>query len=70
MNLNLAPTLEKDEMTSTHDIIDEIQIANYKSDSQDEILWLNSISNNPAFDFLKDEDEDIYTPNDGKELNA
>ena len=33
--------------------------------NNDEKLWLKSINSNPAFAFLKDE-EDIYTLNDGK----
>ena len=36
---------------------------------EDEIsnsVWLESISLNPAFDFLKDAKEDIYTSTDGK----
>ena len=32
----------------------------------DEILWLNSISSNPAFDFLKDSNENIYSLTDGE----
>ncbi len=28
--------------------------------------WLKAISHNPAFDFLQDEKEDIYSLNDGK----
>ncbi len=28
--------------------------------------WLDAISQNSAFDFLQDEKEDIYSPNDGK----
>lgn len=28
--------------------------------------WLRAVSNNPAFDFLQDEKENIYSPNDGK----
>lgn len=35
----------------------------------EEELWLRSISNNPAFNFLKDQDEDIYSLNDGKPLH-
>ena len=38
-------------------------------DSDDEKLWLQSISNNSAFEFLKDKDEDIYSLNDGEPLN-
>lgn len=32
----------------------------------DEKEWLRAASSNPAFDFLKDENEDIYTHADGK----
>ncbi len=28
--------------------------------------WLLAATSNPAFDFLKDEAENIYTPSDGK----
>ena len=31
-----------------------------------EAEWLKTASNNPAFEFLKDEQEDIYSLNDGK----
>jgi hypothetical protein len=34
-----------------------------------EKLWLTSISNNPAFDFLKDKEEDIYSLKDGEPFN-
>ncbi|OQX78342.1 MAG: hypothetical protein B6D64_06885 [Bacteroidetes bacterium 4484_276] len=36
----------------------------------EETLWLQSISKNPAFDFLKEPNEDIYTKSDGGPLNA
>jgi hypothetical protein len=39
------------------------------TDFDDEKLWLKSISKNPAFDFLKDKDEDKYTLNDGKAID-
>jgi hypothetical protein len=35
-------------------------------DDFDEAAWLASTSGNPAFDFLKDATEDIYTLTDGK----
>ena len=35
----------------------------------EEKLWMNSISKNPAFDFLNDPEEDIYSLNDGEPLN-
>ncbi|WP_158857128.1 hypothetical protein [Lunatibacter salilacus] len=31
--------------------------------------WISGISTNPAFDFLKDKLEDIYSITDGKPLN-
>jgi hypothetical protein len=30
--------------------------------------WLMTLSNNPSFDFLKDESENIYTAKDGKPI--
>lgn len=38
-------------------------------DEIDEQLWLNAHSKNPAFDFLKDEKEDIYTLADGNPIS-
>ena len=35
----------------------------------DEREWLRAAATNPAFDFLKDPGEDIYTPSDGKPFN-
>ncbi len=35
----------------------------------EEQIWLKSISNNSAFDFLKDPEEDIYSLNYGKPLH-
>jgi hypothetical protein len=35
----------------------------------DDSEWLNSVSKNTAFDFLRDESEDIYTLADGKPVN-
>ncbi len=32
-------------------------------------VWLNELMQNPAFDFLKDDKEDIYTLNDGKPVD-
>ena len=31
--------------------------------------WLKAAASNPAFDFLKDPDEDIYTLDDGQPFN-
>lgn len=35
----------------------------------EEQLWIKSLSANPAFDFLKNQEEDIYSPNEGKPLH-
>jgi len=35
-------------------------------DEWDESEWLRAATLSPAFDFLRDPDEDIYTPIDGK----
>jgi hypothetical protein len=32
--------------------------------------WMKFLATNPAFDFLKDEAEDIYTIHDGKPYNS
>ena len=39
------------------------------SSEQEEKLWMNSISKNPAFDFLNDSVEDIYSLKDGEPFN-
>lgn len=36
------------------------------SDADEEEVWMDSISKNPAFEFLEDESEDIYSLNDGE----
>jgi hypothetical protein len=38
-------------------------------DIDEEKLWLNSISTNPTFDFLKDTNENIYSLTDGEPFN-
>jgi 5,10-methylene-tetrahydrofolate dehydrogenase/methenyl tetrahydrofolate cyclohydrolase len=35
----------------------------------DEKLWLNAISSNPAFDFLSEPEENIYSIKDGEPFN-
>lgn len=39
------------------------------SEQEEEKLWMDSISKNPAFDFLKDCEEDIYSQKDGEPLD-
>ncbi len=36
---------------------------------EEEKRWLYSVQNNPAFDFLNDPEEDIYSQTDGEPLN-
>ena len=36
------------------------------SDLDEEKLWMDSISKNPAFEFLNDKSEDIYSLKDGE----
>ena len=36
---------------------------------EDEKLWLNAVSSNPAFDFLKEPEENIYSIKDGEPFN-
>lgn len=43
-----------------------ILIEEEQTESDEEKIWLNSISGNPSFNFLKDPAEDIYSPNDGE----
>lgn len=38
-------------------------------DENGEKEWLSAVKTNPAFDFLKDEVEDVYDITDGKPLN-
>jgi hypothetical protein len=39
------------------------------SEQEEEKLWMNSISKNPAFNFLNDSEEDIYSLKDGEPFN-
>ena len=39
------------------------------NEQEDEKLWMRSISRNPAFNFLNDLVEEIYSSNDGEPLN-
>jgi hypothetical protein len=40
------------------------------SDSTEDQDWLRIVSSSPAFEFLKDQKEDIYTLSDGKPFNG
>lgn len=39
------------------------------SDEIEEQSWLRAASTSPAFEFLRDQEEDIYTLSDGKPFN-
>jgi len=39
------------------------------SEKDEEAIWIKAISNNPAFNFLKDTKEDVYTLDDGEPFN-
>ncbi len=39
------------------------------SDKDEEKIWMDSITSNPAFDFLNDHSEDIYSIKDGEPFN-
>ena len=40
------------------------------SDLDDEKMWIDTISGNPAFDFVNDPDEDIYSLKDGESIDG
>ena len=40
-----------------------------QAESDDDAIWMSSILSNPAFDFLNDPGEDIYTLNDGESFH-
>jgi len=58
------PLNKKDKKVRVIILLDE-QI----DDIDEEKKWLNSIQSNPAFDFLKEPSENIYTLTDGEPFN-
>jgi uncharacterized alpha/beta hydrolase family protein len=46
-----------------------IMVDDNKKTSDEEALWMQSIVTNPAFDFLNDPAEDIYTITDGEPID-
>lgn len=36
---------------------------------EEEILWMDSLTKNPAFNFLNEPEEDVYSIKDGEPLN-
>lgn len=47
-----------------------ILLEDEQTELDDEKIWLDTISSNPAFNFLKDSAEDIYSQNDGEPFNG
>ncbi len=43
-----------------------IILVSEENEEPEEKLWLSAMANNPAFEFLHDEEENIYTLKDGK----
>lgn len=43
-----------------------IILVSEENEETEERLWLSAMTNNPAFEFLHDEQEDIYSLKDGK----
>ena len=58
--------IEKPLLTVLNKHVKVIVLFDQEEEQFDEATWLRSLSVNPAFDFLKDEVEDIYTVNDGE----
>ena len=57
------PLLEKNKKVKVIVLVPDDEV------EEDELLWMNSITKNPSFGFLKDPAEDIYTLKDGKPLH-
>lgn len=41
-----------------------------QTEADEEKIWMAAVSNNPAFDFLKDPSENIYSLQDGEPFNG
>jgi hypothetical protein len=61
--------LKIDHYTNLHDKKVRILILSAEKSDNDEVVWDNSFLNNPAFEFLKSPEEDIYSINDGQEIS-
>ena len=46
-----------------------IMVDDNKKTSDEDALWMQSIASNPAFDFLNDPAEDIYSITDGEPID-
>jgi hypothetical protein len=46
-----------------------IMVDDHKKSTDEEALWMQSIASNPAFDFLHDSLEDVYSITDGEPID-
>jgi hypothetical protein len=51
-------------------VLVRILILSEEEEGEEEKLYLKTISRNPAFDFLNEPEEDVYSPKDGKPYNG
>jgi hypothetical protein len=58
--------IEKPLLADLHKRVKIIILFEEEENEFDDAKWLHSLVVNPAFDFLKDEAEDIYTAEDGQ----
>ena len=58
------PVNKKDKNVRVIILVDELS-----DEQEEEKIWLNTISSNPAFDFLNEPSENIYTLTDGEPFN-
>jgi predicted DNA-binding antitoxin AbrB/MazE fold protein len=63
LTLDQAVNLKNKEKVKLIILVDE-------DDESEEEVWLDAVSKNPAFDFLKEPGEDIYTAEDGKPVHV
>lgn len=51
-------------------VLVRILILSEEEEGEEEKRYLKAISRNPAFDFLNEPEEDVYSPKDGKPFNG
>ena len=64
--IKINKTISKQFINKSVQILIIIQDDNEQTDEIDEQLWLKSITENLAFEFLSEQEEDIYSLTDGK----
>jgi hypothetical protein len=62
--------IEKPLLTVLNKQVKIVVLVEEEGDEFDEATWLQSLSVNPSFDFLKADAEDIYTLEDGQPFDA